>query len=121
VNGGAAVNDEESFDFLIPVVEVVPGPAPSGDAELERHVQLPGFLRRTTKVAISRAELEDFWKEKVVALTETLSKAQAEQKTTGFAVDEISFSLGVGASGGVAFVAQGSVEASMSVTLRRSN
>jgi hypothetical protein len=84
-------------------------------------VQLPAFMRRATEVSISREQLEKFWRDNVVRLSKTLTEAQAKAKEEagGFTVDEISFSIGVGAKGGVMFVAEGSIEATMSITLRR--
>jgi hypothetical protein len=60
-----------------------------------------------------------FWREKVVGLTQTFTEAQSENQAKGFRVDEISFSIGVGAKGHVLFVAEGSVEATLAVKLRR--
>lgn len=114
------MSNEQNFVFLIAEAQAGPADALVGDDELQRHVQLPGLLRHATEVSISRQQLMDFWKEKVVGLTDILSQAQAENATKGFQVDEISFSLGVSAKGGVFFVAEGSIEATMSVTLRRS-
>lgn len=112
----------EELVFLVPgfEVEAVPTQLPV-DPDLKRHAKAQplAFLRRAKEVSITPDQLAKFWKEKVVALTGTLSKAQAEKKTEGFEIDEIAFSLGVGAKGGIAFVAEGSVEATVSITLRR--
>jgi hypothetical protein len=113
--GKYAVTEEQSFVFLIPEL------APRGTASRESDVSLKGVLSRTAEVSISREQLESFWKEKVVALTETLADSQSDENAKGFRVDEISFSIGVGAKGGVFFVAEGSVEASMTVKLRRAD
>jgi hypothetical protein len=112
---------DDAFVFLVPGFEVDAEPAiPRSDPDLQRQsLTMPSFLRRTKEVSITPERLEKFWKEKVVGLTQTLNRAQAEKKTEGFQIDEISFSLGVGAKGGVAFVAEGSIEATVSITLRR--
>ncbi len=115
------MSDEQEFEFLISDVQVASDDTAAGGDDLDRQAQLPAFLKRATKVSISSKQLTDFWKEKVVGLTDTLSQAQADQAAKGFQVDEIAFSLGVGAQGGVFFVAQGSVEATITVTLRRSS
>jgi len=112
------MSDEQDFVFLVADPQARPAAMLAGDEELERHVQMPAFFRRATEVSISRQQLTDFWKEKVVGLADTLSQAQVENVTKGFSVHEISFSLGVGAKGGVFFVAEGSIEATMSITLR---
>ena len=114
------MNDEQEFVFLVPDVEAEAYVSAESEAGIdEREVGIGRVFRRAREASISRAELESFWSEKVVGLTETLAQAQAKKDTKGFRVDEISFSIGVGAKGGVMFVAEGSVEASMSVTLRR--
>ena len=119
--------DEQEFLFVVPEPDVVPASAEppwsgeggeSAEADVSIIPRLP-FMARAREVSITRAQLEDFWRQKVVGLTETLAGAQRETETEGFRVDEISFSIGVGAKGGVAFVAEGSVTASMNVTLRR--
>jgi hypothetical protein len=114
------LTEQEKFVFLVPDFEVEAVPAQGlTDPDLKRQAKLPAFMRRAKEVSITSDQLAKFWKEKVVALTGTLSQAQAEKKTEGFHIDEISFSLGVGAKGGIAFVAEGSVEATVSITLRR--
>jgi hypothetical protein len=114
------MNAEQEFLFLVPDREAATAPEGFAGPDPERDVSIvPGFIRRAKEVPVSRADLEAFWKDKVVGLTQTISDAQVQDETRGFHVDEISFSIGVGAKGGVFFVAEGSVEASMSVKLRR--
>lgn len=115
------MSDERRFVFLIPEVEASPIDAPPVDHELRRDaLPIPTFLTRAREVPISPQQLSDFWNDNVVGLTSTLADAQANNDTKGFRVDEISFSIGVGAKGGIFFVAEGSIEANMSITLRRS-
>jgi hypothetical protein len=106
---------QDRFVFLVPEIAAVP----TGQKESDVALLPRSLLRRATEVSISRKELEDFWKENVVGLVDTLADAQASRAAKGFGVDEISFSIGVGAKGGLFFVAEGSVEASMTITLRR--
>ena len=112
----------ESFPFLVAAVEEVASSTGDrfgeGATELERHVRVPGF-GRAKEVQVTPQQLEDFWEKKVVALTNTLGAAQAKHETKGFRVDEISFGLGIGAKGGVLFVAEASIEATISVKLKR--
>jgi hypothetical protein len=54
-----------------------------------------------------------------VGFTDTVAKAETANEPSGYRVDEISFSIGVSAKGGLLFVAEGSVHATMSITLRR--
>jgi hypothetical protein len=113
------VTDDE-FEFLVPEVAPVPEGTAQADPELRRDALPLPFVRRSREVGIKRSDIEAFWREKVVGLTETISDANADHDVKGFRVDEISFSLGVGAKGGVLFVAEGSIEATISVKLRRS-
>jgi Trypsin-co-occurring domain 1 len=117
------MNDELTFPFLVPDPEAAaPPPADGfgeGDAGLERQWRAPPFLGGGKRIELTRRQLEDFWKEKVVGLAQTLSDAQAAHEAKGFRVEEIAFALGVGAKGGIAFVAEASAEASITVTLKR--
>src|SRR4051812_24746981 len=110
------MNDEPDFAFLIPDVEARPSDS-SKEADVGR---LRELVKRSKEVGLTRQQVADFWRDKVVGLTETLAEAQSEHETKGFEVDEISFSIGVGAKGGVVFVAEGSIQATLSCTLRRS-
>jgi hypothetical protein len=115
------VNDAKEFVFLVPDQEGAAATGDgfgAGDSELVRHVHLP-FFGNNKEVPLSREKLEAFWTENVVGLTDTLTTAQAKNEAKGFRVDEICFSIGVGAQGGLFFVAQASAQASISVTLRR--
>jgi hypothetical protein len=111
-----------TFPFLVAAVEEVEPPTSDrfgeGATELDRHVRVPGF-GRAKEVQVTPQQLEDFWEKKVIALTNTLGAAQAKHETKGFRVDEISFGLGIGAKGGLLFVAEASIEATISVTLKR--
>ncbi|SRR6266545_5739023 len=111
---------DNEFVFLVPDVEAVPAAAAPADPELRRDALPLPFGRRSKEVAIKSSDVETFWRDKVVGLTKTISEANAEHDVKGFRVDEISFSLGVGAKGGVLFVAEGSIEATISVKLGRS-
>jgi hypothetical protein len=118
-------DDDTVFDFLVleeAAAEVtVPtgtGDFGTGGEDLERHVKLPG-VRAARKVGITAAELETFWREKVIGLADTLTTAQAQQEPKGFRVEEIAFSIGVGAKGGLLFVAEASAQASITVKLAR--
>lgn len=110
----------DEFVFLVPAEGgATPDQKPGrGDAELNREA-LPFRRRGAKEVSISKEKLRAFWENQVVELTDTLGVAQGEREAKGFQVDEISFAIAIGAKGGVAFVAEGSVEASLSVTLRR--
>lgn len=109
------MTDESDFVFLIPEVEAQPRRA-SKEADVGR---VRDLVRGSKEVGLSREQIAAFWRDKVVGLTDTVSKAETEHETQGFRVDEISFSIGVGAKGGVAFVAEGSIEATLSVKLKR--
>jgi hypothetical protein len=114
--------EQENFIFLVSGFEVEaapPGPRIDPDPRRQPRAQPMEFMRRAREVSITPEQLASFWREKVVALSETLGRAQEEEQAPGFHIDEISFSIGVGAKGGVAFVAEGSVEATISITLRR--
>ena len=108
---------DDGFVFLVPDEDAQPTEAPASDEELERQ-SLP-FKRNKKAVEITPKQLEGFWKDRVVKLTDTIATAETQSQPKGFHVDEISFGLAISASGGVAFVAQGSIEASLNVTLRR--
>jgi hypothetical protein len=111
--------DDMTFEFLVAAPSELAPKELDVEDDLAQHVSLPAILRRSNKVEISGPQLAGFWKDKVVGLTDTLAEAQAAHATKGFAVDEIAFSLGVGAKGGIFFVAEGSIDASITVTLRR--
>src|SRR4051794_8057201 len=113
--------DDDGYTFLIAEAEVI-APADGfgeGATDVERHVRIPG-LSRAREVRITSDQLEDFWDKKVIELTDTLASAQAKKPTTGFTVDEISFAIGVGAKGGLLFVAEASLQATITVKLKRS-
>ena len=110
---------KDDFPFLVSELESFESETADKDPDLVTHSKAFGFIRQKREVSVSAEQLEGFWKDKVVGMTETLARAEAEKGTKGFRVDEITFSLGVGAKGGIAFVAEGSVEASIAVTLRR--
>jgi hypothetical protein len=109
------MTDESEFVFLVP--DVAPQPTRrTKEADVGR---VRDLIRGTKEVGLSREQIAKFWRDKVVGLTETIGEAQKQHETEGFRVEEISFSIGVGARGGVMFVAEGSLEATLSVKLQR--
>jgi hypothetical protein len=111
---------QEEFLFVVPsAAEPEPGQEAVGsDPELRRDVRLP-FTKRARELGLTPEDLQQFWNSKVVGLTGTIEKADKTSQTGGFQVDEISFSIGFSAKGGLAFVAEAGVEAAIAVTLRR--
>jgi hypothetical protein len=108
--------DDDGFVFLTHAGQPAEI-APPSDVELQRHA----LFGRGKEVTVSPQQLDGFWKDKVVKLTDTISDAQTSAQPKGFRVDEISFGLAVGAKGGLVFVAEASVEATITVTLRRAS
>jgi hypothetical protein len=125
-------NPEEAFTFTISTapVEAAPpvgvrrdtyraeekGLEPHG-RRIERAKRVLG-LGDPEDVEVKRKDVQSFLKKQLVPLGSEIAK-EAGQVKGGLVVDEISLTLGIGAEGGLSFVAKASAQAAITVTLRR--
>jgi Trypsin-co-occurring domain 1 len=76
-----------------------------------------GWLGKRS-IDITDSTLHSFIETRVAPLADIFT-ASAEETARGFEVDSIELSIGVGAEGGLSFVAKASADAHIAVTLRR--
>jgi hypothetical protein len=69
-------------------------------------------------IEITDRTLHSFIETRVVPLADIFTTS-AEQAAHGFEIDSIELSIGIGAEGGLSFVAKASADAHIAVTLRR--
>jgi hypothetical protein len=89
------------------------------DSELTRQADFAKMLQpRVERVKVSDDALIEFWNTKVTPLAKTITQS-SKDTLTGYEIDEIEFTIGVGFEGGLAFVAKASANAQVSVKVRK--
>jgi hypothetical protein len=119
-------DQDQKFSFVVTTEPVVldDDTYEAGDAEvrpdgkrIDTVKQRLGFGER--KVGVEKKNVQDFLHKQLVPLGSTIA-TEAKAMEGGLRVDEISLTIGIGAEGGVSFVAKASAQAAITVTLRRS-
>jgi hypothetical protein len=112
-----------TFTVLTAPVGAVDDTYRAGDEGLSPQSKAGDKVRRVLglrekDVDVPAKDVRGFLQKQLVPLSSAIAQ-EAEKVQGGLAVDEISLTLGVGAEGGLSFVAKASAQASVTVTLRR--